>query len=251
MPYFTWNSALQTLQKSLGWRASKASLFRDLAAFDSKFTWSAAFVFKILQGTNILLPLTCPFFSLAISLTSTRLMCVQAWTREEGVLQNRGVCGPAFLFPSSPSPSHLCFALAPFPAHPIFGNRLWSSENATETLATQATMPGLIKMKDFTGQLTLSPRAEWSFRLVANSWLLVPDGEISVMLKSPLWRCCNVMLSCTCSSFLISEAVLEHADVFADRIRLPEARINLLDYNVIAKRNKTLLLTRIWNRWGS
>ena len=121
----------------------------------------------------------------------------------------------------------------------------------TVTDATLSAMPGLIKMKDFTAQLTLSPRAEWSFRLVANSWLLVPDGEISVMLKSPLWRCCNVMLSCTCSSFLISEAVLEHADVLADRIRLPEARINLLDYNVIVKSNKILLLTRIWNRWGS
>ena len=42
--------------------------------------------------------------------------------------------------PSSPPPSHLWFALAPFPAHPKFGNRLWCSENATETLSTQASL---------------------------------------------------------------------------------------------------------------
>ena len=75
--------------------------------------------------------------------------------------------------------------------------------------------------------ITLSPRAEWSFLRVVRSLLLVPDGEMSVMLISPLWRCCSVTLSCTCSSLLISEAVLEHADVFADRMRLPEAGINL------------------------
>ena len=34
-------------------------------------------------------------------------------------------------------------------------------------------------------------------------------------------------LSCTCSSRLISEAVLEHDDVLADSMRLPEAGINL------------------------
>ena len=38
-------------------------------------------------------------------------------------------------------------------------------------------------------------------------------------------------LSCTCSSLLISEAVLEHADVFADRMRFPEAGINLVKFN--------------------
>lgn len=75
--------------------------------------------------------------------------------------------------------------------------------------------------------ITLSPRAEWSFLRVVSSLLLVPDGEMSVILISPLWRCCRVTLSWTCSSLLISEAVLEHADVFADRMRLPEAGINL------------------------
>lgn len=79
--------------------------------------------------------------------------------------------------------------------------------------------------------ITLSPRAEWSFLRVVSSLLLVPDGEMSVILISPLWRCCSVTLSCTCSSLRISEAVLEHADVFADRIRLPEAGINLLKFN--------------------
>lgn len=75
---------------------------------------------------------------------------------------------------------------------------------------------------------TLSPRAEWSLRLVASNLLRVPEGEIRVMLRSPLCRCFNVMFICTCSSFFISEAVLEHAEVFADKMRLPESGINLL-----------------------
>ena len=78
---------------------------------------------------------------------------------------------------------------------------------------------------------TLTPRAEWSFRLVVSSSLRVPDGEMSVMLISPLCRCCNVTFNCTCSTFRISEAVLEHAEVFADRMRLPDAGIYLLDKN--------------------
>lgn len=45
-------------------------------------------------------------------------------------------------------------------------------------------------------------------------------------------------LSCTCSSLLISEAVLEHADVFADRMRLPEAGINLLKFNERCSQDK-------------
>ena len=88
----------------LAWPASKPSLLRDLAAFDNKFTWSAMFVFKILHGTIILFSLTYPFFSLAISLTITPLMYAQASTREEGILQNRGVSGQAFLFSLPPSP---------------------------------------------------------------------------------------------------------------------------------------------------
>ena len=45
-------------------------------------------------------------------------------------------------------------------------------------------------------------------------------------------------LSCTCSSLLISEAVLEHADVFADRMRLPEAGINLFKFNEHCSQDK-------------
>ena len=107
----------------LAWPASWPSLLRNLAAFKNKFTWSAVFVFKILHGTIILLSLTYSFFLLAISLTITPLMCAQALTREEGILQNRGVCGQAFLFRSSPPLSNLffcvcfCFfALTPSPA---------------------------------------------------------------------------------------------------------------------------------------
>lgn len=36
-------------------------------------------------------------------------------------------------------------------------------------------------------------------------------------------------LSCTCSTFRISDAVPEHAEVFADRMRLPDAGIDLND----------------------